>query len=279
MATELKPERPDVLPEGRAPKHIRKFLRDVGGVNPWGENRYRLVLAQCVMIQQGARWHDWPDDTALLDQGGLEFSERTRKSTYIMRDPTDHSREIAVESDVPAFVGVKKNQPTRVVEEMRWIPRYTDVKGWLLQVWYPPSYYSREHYDMHVKGRPDLPILGEFPAHGQYERQFVHMAKGAFHETFPTIPSESWMERAIQHHERKISEQSSPNVEYRMLITLRDMQKAREQYERKQREEYELKLRDRMSPIFSDTLEGGRIREQLARRCREQGIKLGHVGN
>lgn len=273
------PERNDVLPERRAPKHIRKFLMDVGGVNPWGENRYRLVLAEHVMIYVGARWHDWDESVALLDQGGLEFSKETRTSKTIMRDPLNPKRQIAVEADVPATVKVKDNQPIRVVEEMRWIPRYTDIKGWLLQVWYPESFYSRQHYEVTVKGRPDLPLLGEFPTHGQYERQFFYQFKGKFSETFPNIPSESWMEKAIQHHERKIVENSSASVEYRMVNTLNELKRARESYERKQRAEFELRVRERLKPIFSNTLEGGRIREQLARRCRELGIQVGHVGN
>jgi hypothetical protein len=277
--TTLLPERSDILPEGRAPKHIRKFLQAAGGVTPWGENRYRLVLAQCVMVYVGARWHDWSVNDDLLDQGGLEFSKETRKSTYLTRDPTNPRREIAIQADVPAFVRPKPNKPVRIIEEMRWIRRYPDITGWLFQVWYPSSYYSRQHYDVTVAGRPDLPLLGEFPARGQYERQFAHMRGGKIHETFDKMPGESWMERAIQHHEAKIAKDASPNVEWRMLVTLNDMKKARETYERKEREEFEARVKERISPIFSNSLAGGRIREQLARRCLEQGIKLGHVGN
>lgn len=284
MKFPLLPERRDVLPSGVAPKHIRKFLRDTGGVTSWGENRYRLVLAESVMLYCGARWHDWAPNTGLLDQGGLEFSG-TRKSKYVTRDPSDPSKTIVAEMDVPAVVGVKKNQPVRVVEEMRWIPRYTDIKGWLLQVWYPPTYYSREHYEVTVTGRPDLPLLGEFPAQGVYERQFRYMKDGEMYETFPSIPGESWMERAIQHNERAITERgeiSDPNsieAKWRMLNTLSEMQQARAAYEKEARDKFEAKVKDSISPIFSQTLEGGRIREQLAQRCREQGIQIGHCGN
>lgn len=279
MIPKLLPERDDVLLSGVAPKHLRKWLQRVGGVTPSGENRYRLVKAECVMVYVGARWHDWDENAELLDQGGLEFSEETRKSTYVMRDPADHSKEIAIEADIPARVSVKDKHPIRIVEEMRWIRRYADIKGWLFQVWYPPTYYSREHYDVSVTGRPNLPLLGKFPNQGQYERQFVHFRGDKFQETFDAMPGESWMERAIEHHERKLAENSSANVEYRMLITLNEMKLAREGYERKQREEFDLKMKERMKPIFSNTLEGGRIREQLARQCLEKGIKLGHVGN
>src|SRR5690348_6527766 len=101
MIAKLLPERDDVLLEGRAPKHIRKWLQRVGGVTPSGENRYRLVKAESVMVYVGARWHDWDQEAELLDQGGLEFSEKTRKSTYLMRDPTNPSKEIAIEADIP----------------------------------------------------------------------------------------------------------------------------------------------------------------------------------
>ena len=74
MKTPLLRERDDVLINGIAPKHIRKFLQQIGGVTPWGENRYRLVLAECVMLYVGARWHDWAPNTDLLDQGGLDIN-------------------------------------------------------------------------------------------------------------------------------------------------------------------------------------------------------------
>ena len=285
--TSLLPERPDVLPTGVAPKHIRKWLRATGGLTPWGENRYRLVLAETVLVHCGARWHDWDVNTPLEDQGGLEFSTETRKSKYVVRDPTDISKTIVVEADVPATVQVKPNHPVRVVEEMRWILRYPKDKGWMLQVWYPASYYVPEHYEITVAGRPDLPLLGEFPSHGQYERQFFYLdEKCEKHETFPTMPGESWMERAIQHHERSLTEKMQQSAEvdetqvkWRMLKTLGEMKQARDHYEQQSRAEFDAKIKDRISPIFSNSLAGGRFREELAQRCRALGMKIGHVGN
>jgi hypothetical protein len=279
----LQPERPDILPLGSAPKHMRKWLRDVGGVTPWNENRYRLVLAECVMLYCGARWHDWSPEASFEDMGGLEFSElHTRKSKYVMRDPIDPTKQVLVEADIPATVKVKDAKPVRVVEEMRWIQRYPKEKGWMLQVWYPSTYYSHEHYEVTVTGRPDLPLLGEFPNHGQYERQFFYLDdRGEKQETFPTMPGQSWMERAIQYHEHQLAKKAdeSPNVEWRMLTTLQGIKKARDHYQQEQREAFESEIKDRISPIFSNSLAGGRFREQLAQRCRAQGIKLGHVGN
>jgi len=283
----LLPERADILPIGVAPKHIRKWLQRAGGITPWGENRYRLVLAQCVMLNCGARWHDYVEGATLQDMGALEFSTETRKSNYVMRDPSDPTKSIVVEADVPQGVKVKQPAIQRVVEEMRWIPRLLGannevIEGWMLMVWYPPTYYSREHYEITVTGRPDLPVIGEFPAKGQYERQFFYLDQdGEKQETFRSMPGESWMQSAIEHHERKLADKAneSPNVEWRMLQTLAAIKKAREAYEASQRSEHDAKIKDRISPIFSNTLSGGRYREQLAQRCREQGIELGHVGN
>ena len=283
----LLPERADILPIGVAPKHIRKWLQRAGGITPWGENRYRLVLAQCVMLNCGARWHDYVEGATLEDMGALEFSTETRKSNYVMRDPSDPTKSIVVEADVPQGVKVKQPAIQRVVEEMRWIPRLLGannevIEGWMLMVWYPPTYYSREHYEITVTGRPDLPVIGEFPAKGQYERQFFYLDQdGEKQETFRSMPGESWMQSAIEHHERKLADKAneSPNVEWRMLQTLAAIKKAREAYEASQRSEHDAKIKDRISPIFSKSLAGGRYREQLAQRCREQGIELGHVGN
>jgi len=133
-----------------------------------------------------------------------------------------------------------------------------------------------------VTGRPDLPVIGEFPSKGQYERQFFYLDQdGEKQETFRSMPGESWMQSAIEHHERKLADKAneSPNVEWRMLQTLAAIKKAREAYEASQRSEHDAKIKDRISPIFSKSLAGGRYREQLAQRCREQGIELGHVGN
>lgn len=287
MKSTLVPERADILPIGVAPKHIRKWLQRAGGVTPWGENRYRLVLAQCVMLNCGARWHDYVEGAKLEDMGALEFSTETRKSNYVMRDPTDHTKSIVVEADVPQGVKVKQSALQRVVEEMRWIPRLLGrnnevLEGWILMVWYPAPYYTREHYEVTVKGRSDLPLIGEYPAKGQYERQFFYLDEdGEKQETFPTMPGESWMQMAIEHHERTLANRAneSPNAAWRMLHTLAEIKSARESYEASQRAEHELKIKDRISPIFSNTLAGGRYREQLAQRCREQGIELGHVGN
>lgn len=287
MNPTLLPERPDVLPTGVAPKHIRKWLRSTGGVTPWGENRYRLVLAESVLLHCGARWHDWDANTPLEDQGGLEFSPETRKSTMIMRDPTDPTKTIAVEAEVPREVRLKKTAPTRIVEEMRWIQRYPNDHGWMLQVWYPCTYYSPEHYEVTVTGRPDLPLLGEFPSHGEYERQFFTLDEnGEKLETFPSIPGQSWMERAIQHHEHSMAENTRQSGEidetqlkWRMLKTLGEMKAARDHYEQQARAEFDAQIKDRISPIFSHSLAGGRYRDQLAKQAREKGVVIGHVGN
>lgn len=282
MNTPLLPDREDVLPIGVAPKHVRKWLRGIGGVTPWGENRYRLVLAQCLLQQQGARWHDWDVNTPLEDQGGLEFSPDTRKSKYVVRDPLNPAKHVLIEADVPALVQLKRAHPLRIVEEMRWIIRYPKDHGWMLQVWYSPSYYSREHYDVTVTGRPDLPVLGEFPSKGQYERQFFYLDdKCEKHETFSTMPGQSWMQRAIEHHEHTLAEKAneSPNVEWRMLRNLSEIKEAREHYERQQQAEFQAKIKDRIAPLFSNSLSAGRYREELAERCRALGMKIGHVGN
>lgn len=281
----LSPERDDVLLSGRAPKHIRKFLREAGGVTPWGENRYRLVKAEWVMRYCGARWTDWPEGVDLLDQGGLEFSEETRTVKHVCADPTDPTKSIVAEMDVPARVSLKSNQPLRVVEEMRWIKIYPHDKGWMLQAWYPASFYSPSHYEVTVTGRPDLPLLGTFPSKGQYERQFGYILKGLRYETFPSMPGESWMERAIQHHESRIGkinpnlDEDDPARNLRMVLTLEEMKEARMVYEKSQQEELESKIKDKIGPIFGSSLAAGRYREELANQARAKGVVIGHCGN
>lgn len=265
MTVILNPERNDVAIAGHAPGHIRRWLKKIGGETPWGENRYRLVLCQHVMLHQGARWHDWDVNVPLEDQGGLEMT--TAEETQV------------------GTAGVKHSKPTRVVEEMRWIRRYPKEEGWMLQAWYPSSYYSPEHYKVTVTGRPDLPLLGEFPSKGQYERQFFYIVAGIRFETFPTMPGESWMEQAIQHHERQIAERGtivdpeSPEYKVRMAKSLAEMDAARKAYETSERDKFEARIREKIKPIFSNTLEAGRIREKWAQSARAKGVILSHCGN
>lgn len=281
MKTPLLRERDDVLINGIAPKHIRKFLQQIGGVTPWGENRYRLVLAECVMLYVGARWHDWAPNTDLLDQGGLDIN-MTEKEALDLSPAELQARMKAAK--------VKPNTPERTVEEMRTLPRYSDITGWMLQVWYPATYYSESHYAVTVTGRADLPLLGKFPAHGQYERQFFYFEKGLDgkmrkRETFAHQPGESWMQRAIEHNEREISKRSgnldanSTEQKWRTMIAIQEVQKARETYEASQRREFEAQMKDQTNFLFSSTEAAGRIREEVAQRCRAKGVVMGHVGN
>lgn len=275
-------ERNDLLPEGRAPRSIRKFLERVGGLNPYGEPKYRLALAQSVMIFRGGEWWDWPEGTAIEDQGGIHFSEEKIASEILTRIPNTNI-QLRQELEAIASAAVSEQQPVRVVKEMRWIRRYPNMFGWMLMHWDPPHMYgSRIWWEMHrVKGASDLMILGPFPETGGYEQTAEW---GVIEEdglkignaVLQELPSLEQLEMAISGREYQRNNQSeSVAVEWRHLTRLNELRAQQEAETAKRVANKQAYLRDKIKPYFSSSLESGRLREELARRA---GMRS-HVGN
>jgi hypothetical protein len=273
-------EREDVLAAGYAPKEVRKFLAKLGGLNPYGEASYRMVLAQHVLIYRGNHWTDWPENSNLEDQGGLVFSEETKMVDTVVKTPAGIQK---ITAEVPAETYVSRVRPLREVDEMRWIPRYPHLSGWILQHWDPPSAYgSKEEWEKHtVKGRPDLLLLGNFPSKGDYEisAEWIEKSGAVAQCAFEKVPPFDWLERAIAQREYNRNQLVSANKDWRMLVRMHEFRNQQEKEARKRREMLEMKIREKIKPIFASSLEAGRIREQLAARARERGVVMGHVGN
>ena len=89
-------------PNCRCTDDVYKFLRNVGGRNPYGENNYLAVIASEVRFLQGAEFFDYPEEVDGRDCGRLEFDEETEivpVSTKIPgtrgHEETIHGREAA----------------------------------------------------------------------------------------------------------------------------------------------------------------------------------------
>lgn len=279
----LPQERPDIRPEGRAPIHVRKFLAQLGGFNPYGEPNLRIALAQEILIYRGAEWHDWPDNTSLEDQGGLQFSEKTKIVRHTVRGAAGES--LAMDVEVPEELYVSQQKPTRVVKEMRWIERYPDLTGWLLQHWDPPTKYGSKQWweDRKVPGT-DLQALGPFPERGDYEPliawidfsdpSFPHIRQ-TWNEILPFARIEEGYGQWMQNREQMLS----GNADWRRLTRMNEWKAQEEAKAKRDRDKLKAILKDQTAPIFSSSLEAGRIREQWANSARAKGVEIGHVGN
>jgi hypothetical protein len=80
---------------------------------------------------------------------------------------------------------------TRQVDEYRWIPRYGDADGWVLEKWLSAVEFagSKEAWDMqNLDPETGLEQLGPYPVRGEYESAWK----------FPTYPTASAVELVIQ---------------------------------------------------------------------------------
>ena len=275
----LQKERDDVQLAGYAPKEVRKFLIRFGGLNPHGEANYRLVLAQCVLLYHGGRFHDWDPNTSAEQQGGLMESDETEKFTTEVKTPSGIQKIVA---EVPKMM-VNPTKPLRIVDEMRWVQRFPQLEGWLLQHWDPPSMYGdKDAWERPcVPGKPHLPLLGPFPSTGRYENtaEWFDPRGKVGHATFEKIPSLNWLQNAIESRERDRNKDVSANRGWRMLTASIELQHQIQKEAQKRQEHLTQIYRDRIKPIFGSSLAAGRLRERLAARARESGVILGHVGN
>jgi hypothetical protein len=124
---------------------LSDYLERAGGLNEFGEPRWRLVLASSV-VWKIAGGKVWDENLSVGERGGL-------------LNPT--AKPLRDESGT-------------LVERRR----YPHVEGWLLQAWKPASYYDREIWFAPQNCLPDgTPKLGPFPNLGDYESQFPPMLR------------------------------------------------------------------------------------------------------
>lgn len=278
----LKAERDDVLPDGRAPRNYRQFLRDFGGVNPYGEANYRLVRAEHVLITLGNLWTDWPEGTPIEEQDGLIFSdETTLVETFAKIKESNLTLKQLVE--MPKEMLPSSTKPLRRVAEMRTVKRYPNITGWMLQHWDPPELYgSREKWEgPHVPGFPNLPMCGPYPERGRYEQTncwtTIEDGQLRVHSVFlRELPPFDKLEDAMLARERKReANRNVANQDWVRLIAVNEVMQIYEDERRKFREFVRLYCKDKTKHLFGSSLESGRMRNEMAARA---GI-TGHVGN
>lgn len=275
MKRTTKWKRGDVLPAGEAPKAVQQFLLKLGGWNPHGEPMLRIVLADKILIFRGNAWHDWPDYASLNDMGGLQFSEEKIRKEIIVNGPM--GKKFLTTVEMPAEMSVNPQKPMRIVREMRWIQRYPKKRGWMLQMWDPPSRYGDRTWweNQRVEGAEDLMILGPFPDNGAYEPflSWIGMdekGKPFCEPTWKEIPSLAKLELGYSMMMHGRNEAQSANKDWRILSRMIEVKNQQDVQEERDHKENLARLRDAVRPLFASTLGARQIRTALEKRSRER---------
>lgn len=200
-----------------APVHIARAINSRAGFTLYGDPKYRLVWAQDRLTPSGGVWLDWAP--------GLTTNERNE--------------------DI--------NRPIRRMVDIRMIPRYGPIAGWVLEKWVPPSAYGtpKQWYSPAVIGGTMLwvpwanryiPSQGDFPSHGDYEYASYH---------FPTdgTLSESVILTAIGRIEHYLDQ--LPATPLGRTLRRVHIAKQAEEASDKAFERYAFDLMDGMAPAFN----------------------------
>jgi hypothetical protein len=237
---------------------ISEFLVKIGGKSYNGYPNYRLVISEQVFERKGAAWHDWDDNIAVGER-----SEVVRKVVQVVETYTRGGQTF--ELVVPHSVMLPGNKPTRVVTEVRRVPKYShlDLQGWILERWFPPSMFGSPEswYARKVSGS-SVPMLGPYPSEGLYE-----MIAGVF----PEVPSQSFLQEFIRFQRQRAQEAEERDA--RAVIA--EKMARHEKAEANKAENLRMRIREMISPLVGTSLAAGRWRNTMAEKA---GIRS-HMGN
>jgi hypothetical protein len=278
MKRKTKWQRGDVAPWAQAPKDVQKFLLKLAGYNPHSEPMLRLCLADGILSFRGGKWHDWPEYAKLEEQGGMQFSDETMVKEVVLNGALGKQFKATVE--MPREMIVNPQKPMRVVREMRWIQRYPNKRGWMLQMWEPPSRYGDRTWweNQRVAGAEDLMILGPFPDNGAYEPflSWIGMdqkGKPFCEPTWPEIPSLARLELGYNMMMRNRETAQSANKDWRILSRVIEVKNQQDAQERRDHEENVARIRDHIKPFLATTLGANRLRTELEKRSLERSME------
>jgi hypothetical protein len=227
------------------PKETKRFLKRFGGVNPFGQPKWRLIVSEDCLVKEAGVWRDWAEGLSTKEKGGLNFSS------------------------VPGQPGVNyqryQNKPIRVVTEVRETQRYPQADGWILESWFPASSYgTRADWYSYKADDGITPMLGPYPEEGAYEMQYGPWEK---------MPSIDTLQSHISQYSSSIANRKGTPwaraVEY-----VQRAEYAKEKEEKRFREECAAQFNDVLTPMKSSSLAASRWRNDLAAQL---GIRE-HIG-
>lgn len=274
-------DRDDVLPAGLAPRKVRALLAQVAGLNPYKEPLYRMVLAQHVMEWHGGEFWDWPEDAELHDQGGLLFVDELVKKKFIVQPRDEHGvlrgTPEVIECEVPVGMVPNPSQPIRRVIESRYVQKYPDLEGWVLQRWRPAKHWGpRAVWESALYPGTNICVLGPYPERGMYEMatEFVipdgEGKPRLYRNSHYTMPALSNIEEAIAFLEEQRIDHYGSDPQVRMKIRMAEYDARRAAQQRKDSAERRQVIKDLIRPYCGASLEAQRLRNELAER---QGVR------
>ena len=219
--------RNDVQGVERASQDTSEFLVTVGGLNPYGEPMWRVVLARNVIWKvEGGKV--WDASLSIAERGGIDVESGRVYGNRPVRDEGE-----------------------RLVEQQR----YPHLEGWILQKWFPASSYDRAQWFAPEHCLADgTPKLGPYPLFGDYEMMAGPMER---------VPSGAQLREFISAYYRGLESRGTSVTTrlHEMLNAMEYDERRRVKHAREFMDEY---MRDKCSYLHSTSLLAGQIRTQKA---------------
>ena len=161
------------------PKQLREALGRFGGLNPYNEPMYRLVLAEDRLQTAAGNWCIWNPTMSQDDKCGLSVADiQTMLREYkefvavaSMTQPRHEWEKLEKElaGTIDEFLTAKLRTPAhpdKVVTGMIQLPAY-NCKGWILEKWRTAESCGSQAdwYQFQFEGQA---ALGPYPHHGEY---------------------------------------------------------------------------------------------------------------
>lgn len=221
---------------GPEAEETNAYLLERHGCGFMGFQTYRMVHSTGLTNLRAGEWCDWDQNIPVDLRGRMVMGENGH--------PVPESNE------------------ERRVTEMRRVPKYPefyDSPGWIFERWMAPQFWGHPlDWEGRVVPGTTLPILGPFPAHGQY------MQIGG---PYPEAPSGPFLDRIVEQWEMMRDEVLASHAETYTRKRIFDCEESdRIDSERWNREASAANL-TAMQPMFSTFLEGGRARQLAAERA------------
>jgi hypothetical protein len=223
--------RDDLKGAVRAPAAIAEFLENYGGKTPNGEPIWRLVLCSSVYWKLAGNFKIWDPNVSLVERGGIDMWHGGKQFD---------------------------TRPLRVESGMVERRKYPHIEGWILQKWFPSTFYSKTFWEAPENAMFDgTPKLGPWPQFGDYE-----LMSGPYDH----VPATDKLREEISEYHNRI-ETAPASIEQRTLLAMAAAQDEEDASEQILNDKVDAFIRDRCTYIKSSSLEAGRIRTEIAKRC------------
>jgi hypothetical protein len=251
----------------QCPSDVEDYLARVGGRNPFGENMYRLIVAESRYMKIAGCFRIWDTNIPVAERDGMT------RATVELEKPEPVFGMVGGKQKIVKWVSKKEmmveagHKPLREEIGIKEVQRYDGIEGFILERWYPAECYgTKEQWHSLENCLPDgTPMLGEYPSCGDYE---------GIYGPWPTRPGTSVLAKGIAFAEDKIQNQHDTpegRTRKRLNRALAEYDKSSKKF----RDDMFHMIKDKSSFLESSSLEAGRLRTEFGERA---GIRH-HIGN